>query len=496
MGEASRLARWGSIIILIGFFVCSWANPVWGQGTAYISGYILDKSGAVVPNAKVVITNEATAAAFKLVANSAGLYRTPPLQPGTYQITVTETGFQQLLRKGVVVTLGQPLGLNLTLSVGSVTQQVQVTGAPPLLRTQDSGLGQSVSYKAVAVLPMFNRDAGELVALSPTVRYFGEDHISYGSSRFDGAGIGNPQFYYNGAPIGGDRTDVDQMTFDPPVESISEARVVQNQYSAQYGSNPGQIVMFQSKQGTNEFHGSIYEYFRNEALDSFNGFTDTKPNDRQNIPGFTFGGPIKRNKAFFFTNLEIQRQTNPAGAIFTVPTSAMRGGDFSALGIPIYDPTTTITNPATGKLTRTQFPGNIIPSSEFDPVALNAVKYEPLPNQPGVTNNLLASGGNTADKNRLVGAFDYDINTKNTFHADYLLDLTTFTDNGWAPWKLAVSSRYHTEGTWVFHNSILAAMRVWGPVISNSPSTLLTNTTMPKASTTSGESNRLDLGPD
>jgi hypothetical protein len=434
-GAVSQAPKLENILLEIGIFVCLGVGLLRAQGTAYISGYVLDKSGAGVPNAKVVVTNQATTETLTLVTNSVGLYRTPPLLPGTYQITVTASGFQQLVRKGVVVTLGQPLGLNLTLSVGAITQQVQVASAPPLLRTQDSGLGQNVSYKAVAVLPMFNRDAGELIALSPTVRYFGEDHISYGSSRFDGAGIGNPQYYYNGAPIGGDRTDVGQMTYDPPVESIGEARVIQNQYSAQYGSNVGQIVMFQSKQGTNQFHGSVYEYFRNGALDSYNGFTDTKPADRQNIPGFTFGGPLKRDKAFFFTNLEIQRQSNPEGAVFTVPTQAMRSGDFSALGIPIYDPTTTHVDPSTGKLTRNQFPGNMIPSSEFDPVALNALKYEPLPNQPGVSGNLLASGGNTADKNRLVGAFDYDINSKNTFHADYLLDLTTVADNGWAPWN-------------------------------------------------------------
>jgi hypothetical protein len=420
------------LLVAVGF--CC-AVALRGQGTAYISGYVLDKSGAAVPHATVVVANEVQNTKFTLLTDSAGLYRTPSLVPGTYQITVTASGFQELVRRGVVVELGQPLGLNMTLSVGAVTQRVQVTAAAPLLRTQDSGLGQTVSYHAIAVLPMFNRDAGELVALSPGVRYFGEDHISYGSSRFDGAGIGNPQFFYNGAPIGGDRTDVDQMTYDPPVESISEARDVQNQYSAEYGSNPGQIVMFESKQGTNQFHGSVYEYFRNGALDSYNGFTDTKPADRQNIPGFTFGGPVKKNKAFFFTNLEIQRQINPEGAIFTVPTKAMRSGDFSALGIPIYDPSTTATNPLTGKLTRTQFPGNIIPSSGFDPVALRAIQYEPLPSQPGVTNNLLASGENTADKNRFVTAFDYNINSKNVFHADYLLDLTTFTDNGWAPWN-------------------------------------------------------------
>ena len=299
-----------------------------GQGTSYISGYVFDASGAAVPGATVTVRNDATNTEVTLTTDTAGLYRTPNLLPGTYLITVTAKGFEQLVRSGVIVSVGQPLGLDLSLTVGSVNQQVQVVGAAPQLRTQDSALGQTVSYQAVESLPMFNRDAGQLIALTPTVRYYGEDHISYGSSRFDGAGIGDPDYFFNGAPIGGDRTDVGQMTYDPPVESIGEARVVQNQYSSQFGATVGQIVMFQSKQGTNQLHGSLYEYFRNEDLDTYNGFTDTKPEDRENIPGGTIGGPIKKDKLFFFDNFEVQKQLNPEGAVFNVPTAAERQGAF------------------------------------------------------------------------------------------------------------------------------------------------------------------------
>ena len=329
--------------------------------------------------------------------------------------------------------MGQPLGVDLTLSVGSVSQQVQVTGAAPIIRTQDPGLGQTVSYQAIEALPMFNRDAGQLIALTPTVRYYGEDHISYGSSRFDGAGIGDPDYLFNGAPIGGDRTDVGQMTYDPPVESIGEARVVQNQYSAQFGAAVGQLVMFQSKQGTNHLHGSLYEYFRNEDLDTFNGFTDTKPLDRENIPGGTIGGPIKKDKLFFFDNFEVQKQLNPEGAVFNVPTALERQGVFPA-STPIYEPGTQVVSPS-GVVSGTQFPGNIIPMGSFDAVANNAFQYLPLPNTSGASGNLLTSGGTVNDKTREVAAIDWNIGAKDTFHGDYLLDLTSVNDNGWAAWN-------------------------------------------------------------
>ncbi len=402
-----------------------------GQGTSYISGYVFDASGAAVPGATVTVRNDATNTEVTLTTDTAGLYRTPNLLPGTYLITVTAKGFEQLVRSGVIVSVGQPLGLDLSLTVGSVNQQVQVVGAAPQLRTQDSALGQTVSYQAVESLPMFNRDAGQLIALTPTVRYYGEDHISYGSSRFDGAGIGDPDYFFNGAPIGGDRTDVGQMTYDPPVESIGEARVVQNQYSAQFGAAVGQIVMFQSKQGTNQLHGNLYEYFRNEDLDSYNGFTDTKPTDRENIPGGTIGGPIKKDKLFFFDNFEVQKQLNPEGAVFNVPTAAERQGVFPA-STPIYEPgTQTVVG---GVATGTQFPGNAIPTTMFDAVAAKTFPYLPLPNTSGSSGNLLTSGGTVNNKLREVAAIDWNISPHDTLHGDYLLDLTTVDDKGWAAW--------------------------------------------------------------
>jgi len=194
------------------------------------------------------------------------------------------------------------------------------------------------------------------------------------------------------------------MTYDPPVESVGEARVVQNQFSAQFGAAVGQLVMFQSKQGTNHLHGSLYEYFRNEDLDSFNGFTDSKPLDRENIPGGTIGGPIKKDKLFFFDNFEVQKQLNPEGAVFNVPTQAMHQGVFPA-GTPIYEPGTQ--HVVDGVATGTQFPFNTIPT--IDSVATNAMAYLPLPNTSGASGNLLTSGGTVNNKTREVIALDWVI---------------------------------------------------------------------------------------
>jgi hypothetical protein len=162
------------------------------------------------------------------------------------------------------------------MEVGEVGTEVQVTAQAPLLRTEDAGLGQSVEYKGVQNLPLFNRNAGVMVSLTPGVRYMGEDFISYGASRFNGVGMGNVNVQVNGANVDSDRTDVNQMTFNPSVESLSEVRVVQNSYSAEFGQDVGMLVQMQTRSGTNDIHGSAYEFFRNEAFDTYNAFFENQ----------------------------------------------------------------------------------------------------------------------------------------------------------------------------------------------------------------------------
>lgn len=415
-----------SLLMVAASVVCL-GSLLWAQGTAYLTGYVLDPSDAGIPNATVSIKNNVTGTTLSLQTTEAGVYRSPALEPGTYTITVSVTGFQTSVTNGIAVEVGQPRGLDIHLVIGQAGQKVEVNASAPLLKTEDSGLGQSVDFSQVSRLPYFSRSAGALLGLSPGVRYGGEDSISYGASRYSVAGWTNVNVIVDGAPVNGDRTDVAQMTLNPSVESLSEVRVITNQYSAEFGQDVGALVLMESRSGTNKWHGGAYEYLRNEFFDTDNQFSHTKPIDRQNNFGGTFGGPILRNKLFFFTAQERGYLKSPQGVVLTVPTAAMKAGDFT--GLPaIYDPASTTC--VGGVCTRTQFAGNQIPVGAFDPVAVNLLKYFPDPNQPGDVNNLTASTGLNQHRYRGTVKMDWIIGANDTLSGVWNMDRVTQTNLG------------------------------------------------------------------
>lgn len=441
MKAKGNLIQAALVLQTIAFLVCLLSPTAWGQGTAYLTGYVFDPTGATVPNATVVLKNEVTSALFNLRTTEAGLYRSPALTPGSYELTVTASGFQTLVSRGVKVETGQPRGLNLTLQVGEMSQQVDVTASAPLLKTEDPGLGQSVQYEAVKSLPYFNRSAGTLMQLSPGVRYTGEDALSYGSSRYNVGGTTSAEVQVDGAGVMGDRQGAIQMIINPSVESLTEAKVTSNQYSSEHGWQEGAVIQMQTKSGSNLFHGAVYEYFRNEAMDTYNGFTNTKPLDRQHVFGGTLGGPIKKNKVVFFTSLEGWRLTTPSGTTLTVPTADMKRGDFSKLtsaaGAPtlIFDPKTTRVDPGTGNLVRDPFPGNIIPSARIDAVAANALRYIPDPDRSGLVQNLSGTSGFVNNKFKGVTRIDWTITDKDKLFGVWMFDKTAQTDLGFSAYN-------------------------------------------------------------
>lgn len=413
-----------SLLVLPGYLAA--------QGTAYITGNVMDPTGAAVPDATVVVKATATGATYTLKTTADGVYRTPALAPGAYDITVTAKGFQTAVVNGVVVLVGQPRGQSFTLKVGAVSQTVQVTSAPPQLRTEEAGLGQTVTYQQVAKLPYFSRSAGVLLSLSPAVRYAGEDVISYGASRYNVAGYTNVNVMIDGANDTGDREDVAQMVLNPSVETLREVKVNENQYSAKYGRDIGPLVQMATKSGTNQFHGGLYEYFRNEALDTYDGFTRTKPLDRQHMFGGTLGGPIKKGKLFFFGSLEGQKSSLPVDGTLTVPTAAEKAGDFTALGHPIYDPSTHST-------CGPEVCNNIINSSYIDPVAQKVLPFFPAPRLPGIAANYPATAGSQVNLWRGVERIDYLISSKDTFSGVWDFAHTRNPFLGWSGYKPVAS---------------------------------------------------------
>ena len=373
----------GRLLLILALLAWGAMN-LWGQGTAYITGFVTDPTQAAVPSASVVIKSDETGSRYDVKTTETGVYRSPVLPPGKYTVSVTAQGFEDSVVTGVEVLLGQSRTLDITLKVGSVSETVRVEATAAFLKTEDPGLGESVEYSQVSSLPYFNRSAGVLLELAPTVRYTGEDVISYGASRYNVGAFTNVNVMLDGMSIIGDRTDVAQMVFNPSVEALQEVKISTNQFSAQFGQDIGALVQMETKSGSNAFHGGVYGYFRNEDLDAMNAFSQTRPIDRQQMYGGTIGGPIKKNKLFFFGSFEGQTAVSPAGVVLTVPTAAEKQGDFSALASPIYNPATNAVG-ANGQITRQPFPGNIIPASDFDSAALKALAYIPGPNlaRPG-----------------------------------------------------------------------------------------------------------------
>src|SRR5579862_1334402 len=283
-------------LALLAFWCTASVVSALAQGTAYLTGYVFDPNGNAVPNATVEIRNESTGAAFTLTTTEAGIYQSPNLEPNIYIVTVHAQGFQESITTGVRLELGQPRSVDIHLTVGATASTVKVTASAPLLSTEDAGLGQSVDYAQVSKLPYFSRSAGALLGLSPGVRYTGEDSISYGASRYNVAGWTNVNVIVDGSPVMGDREDVAQMTLNPSVEALSDVRLVISQYSAEFGQDVGALVLMQTKSGTTQWHGGVYEYLRNEFFDTDSHFSKTKPIDRQNMFGGTFGGPIWARK--------------------------------------------------------------------------------------------------------------------------------------------------------------------------------------------------------
>jgi len=410
---------------LLAFLVlAALATTLWGQGASYLTGFVTDPTQAAVPGATIVIKNQQTGNRYEVKSTATGVYRSPDLAPGVYDVTVTVQGFQESRTTGVEVILGQSRELDISLKVGSVSESVEVQATAALLKTEDPGLGQNIEYAQVANLPYFNRSAGVLLALAPTVRYTGEDVISYGASRYNVGAFTNVNVMVDGSSVNGDRTDVAQMVFNPSVEALQEVKVATSQYSAQFGKDVGALVQMESKSGTNSFHGGAYGYFRNEDLDAMNAFSQTRPVDRQQMYGGTIGGPILKNKLFFFGSFEAQKAISPAGVALTVPTLAERGGDFSGSGNTIYNPFSSHVDPVTGATVRDPFPGNKIPTNLFDTASLKALQFIPNPATSSLTNNLNSSTGTNLTKYRSVNRVDWNARDRDHFYGTWMIDHT------------------------------------------------------------------------
>lgn len=356
--------------------VVSLCISMMGQSTnASLSGVVQDSQGAVIPNASVVVTQIDTGQSRTVKSGEDGHYIVTNLPIGSYRVSASSGGFKNVVVPSITLQVDQMAVLNLTLTVGSNTEQVTVTAETPLLTTDDSSVGQVVQNQSIESTPLNGRNFWQLVALVPGASYTpgGEGSITGGASLR--ASVVNVQingtgFIWNGWLMdGADITEYEQggTNVQPNVDALSEFKVFSANMPAEFGHTPN-VVSVNMKSGTNGVHGTAYEFIRNDIIDAHNYFATTSKNIlKRNQFGGTVGGPIKKDKVFYFTDIEFSRQTQGITFADIVPTDAMRTGQFSKA----------IKNPFTG----TNFVGNLIPQNLISQQATFFLPYMPTQSQ-------------------------------------------------------------------------------------------------------------------
>ena len=364
------------------------ANFVEAQGQfGQITGVIADPSGSGIVGANVTVSNQQTGVQIKSVTNSDGNYTVTSLVPGVYQVVASKAGFQSLTQTGIQLDVSQTARIDITLQLGQVNQQVEVKASGVLLQTESAAIGNVVPQSGVVDLPLNGRNYLQLATLVPGTSSAGIGQQSFGlptnNLNVNGMRSSATAYVIDGADV------MEQFNsgtpYTPPPDAIQEFRVETNNMTAQYGGG-GAILNVVLKSGTNKFHGVAYDFLRNNALDARNFFAATNPELRQNQFGAALGGPIKRDKLFFFVDYQGTRIRDGQTFNSVVPTAAQRAGDFS--GLP------QLTNPANGL----PLANNQVPSSGLSPQASYFLKFIPLPNTAGGTYVQTVPGSNDVDQ--------------------------------------------------------------------------------------------------
>jgi hypothetical protein len=338
---------------------------------AELFGTVLDPSGLPVSAAAVELVNTATEAKLSALSDAAGEYHFFALPAGAYRISVVKQGFSALQREGVALRVGDQINLDLPLAVGEVSQSVSVVAEAPLLQSSRGTVSFVVEQKKVVTLPLDGRNFVPLIALSPGVNLPPGQLLP----RINGSRPRVSEYIYDGVSVL--QPEPGQVAFYPIIDAIEEFRVDTNSYSAEYGRSNGGVIMVNQKAGSNDLHGTLFEFLRNEALNARNYFAPAgpKPRFRRNQYGFVLGGPIQKNRTFFFVDWQGTRLDTGVVRTSTVPTTAQKSGVFTQ---PVYDPRST--RLSGGVYTRDPFPGNVIPANLFDSAALAVVGRYPAPN--------------------------------------------------------------------------------------------------------------------
>ena len=484
--------------------VCSFSHAQVTTGT--ILGTVTDATGAAVPGAKVTVVDVEKGTAATRETEETGYYIFPFLVPGTYRVTIEKDGFRRAEQAAVVVQVDQRARVDITLTVGSVSETIEVVAAAPLVSSESAETGQVIEQRAVQELPLNGRNFAQLVYLVPGVTPGQSGENLSGQSTF------NPRAASNYNPLGQranangwlvDGIDNNEYTFNtvivqPSLESVREFKVLTGSYSAEFGRGAG-VVSVSTRGGANDYHGTAYFFHRNAVLDARNYFaapSATKPPFRRHQFGAAGEGPIIKNKLFFFADYAAQREFRGLSYINTVPTQAIRDGDFSGLvnrqgnRINIFNQYTTRRNPnfdpskPTGatnpEYLRDPFAENRIDSALIDQVARNTIGIYPLPNAPGVANGNFDNYNSVANReindNQGTVRTDWQVSEKDSIFfrfamQDYQLQAPQGQANCCLPTPPEAAQKYDlgpfVAGTQVTslrtHGGALNWIRVWKP---------------------------------
>ena len=406
-----------AVTALAGLSVCSLYAQTFGE----VTGRVTDPSGAVIPGASITLTNVNTSAARNVITTEAGVYTLPSIAPGLYRMRTELPGFKAAVSEPFEVQVQQVVRLNIVLEVGQVSETIEVAATAELLQSETATLGAVIENKIITEIPLNGRNYLGLVALAPNVNTLspsaGQAGSRQGGDRAQQAiSTGGQRIMFNYYTLDGvNNTDPNFNTYValPSIDAIQEFKVQIGVYPAEFGHQSTQVNVL-TKSGGNSYHGALFEFLRNDALDAqpyaFTSVHPAKSPFKWNDFGFELDGPVRipglldgRDKVFFMSNYEALRRRQSALATYSVPTPAMFTGDFSEIAgtTTIYDP-----------LTKQPFPGNRIPRERLDPVSLKFLEYYNSSTLPGLTNNYTQFNSSPLNRDGFVQRIDYNESTK------------------------------------------------------------------------------------
>jgi len=439
-----KQGKWFDVfLIIVTLLALAPASLVAQEATGAITGVITDSSGAAIPAAAIEVQNARTNISRRTETDVRGEYNVSALQPGVYNLTVTRDGFKKAVYSNIQLQVNQVASVNGALEIGTVSESVTVEGAAALVQSETTTVGQVVETRRIEELPLNGRQFLQLTTLVPgTISGYTRDASRQGGRRslLNIAVSGGRSEFNNYVLDGVLNTDENFGTYvvSPSVDALQEFKVQTSSYSAQYGRGGAGQINIITKSGTNQIHGTAFEFLRNSDFDAKNFFDRSDkpiPPFKQNQFGATVGGPIYlpkiykgTDKTFFFFDYEGFRIRQALTQVSTVAPSPQRSGDFSGSGVTIYDPKTLQPDPSKpGGFIRSPFMNNAVPQARFDATSQYLLQFLPTANLPGVSNNYLSNEGLSTNDDQFSGRLDHKIGPNDNIFGRYTLsDESTF----------------------------------------------------------------------